>query len=128
MKEIVVSQEAPAAIGPYSHAVWSRDLLFVSGQIPVDPASGNLVGTELEPQMRQVLKNAAAVLRSAGLELEDVVKTTLFLTDMGDFPEVNRIYGESFPQNAPARSCFAVAALPKGARVEMELVASRKGA
>lgn len=116
---------APAAIGPYSHAVSRGDLVFCSGQIPLDPADGRLVGDAVDQQARQVLANLKAVLEAAGSAMDRVVKTTVFLTDMGDFPIVNALYAEAFGDHRPARSTIQVAALPAQARVEIEAVAVR---
>lgn len=119
---------APAAIGPYSQAVAAGAYLFTSGQIGLDPASGELVDGGVEAQTRQVMANIAAVLAAAGLSFAEVVKTTIFLVDMNDFAVVNAIYGEAFAALAPpARSTVAVAALPRGARVEIDTVASFDG-
>lgn len=124
---IVESKEAPQAIGPYSQAVCTDYFIFVSGQIPLDAASGDLVEGDVSVQARQVLENVRAVLEEAGSSLAQVVKTTVFLADMGDFATVNAIYGEYFPHEPPARSAIEVAALPRGARVEIEVIALRQG-
>lgn len=125
MKEIISAQNAPAAIGPYSHAVQAGDLLFTSGQIPLVPETGKLVEGGIEAQAEQVLNNLAAVLAAAGMDFSNVVKTTVFLTDLADFAAVNAIYATRFPSAPPARSCVQVAKLPAGAKMEMELIASR---
>jgi len=119
----ILTQDAPAPIGPYSQAVRAGKFLFCSGQVALDPVTGELVGDDAAAQVGQVMKNLAAVLAAAGAQFKDVVKTTIFLADMNDFAAVNRVYGESFPENPPARSTFAVAGLPKNARVEIELIA-----
>jgi len=124
MKKIVSTNEAPAAIGPYSQAVRSGRFLFCSGQIPLDPKSGQIVAGDITAQTRRVLDNIAAVLRAEGLTFDNVVKTTIFLTNLGDFQKVNEIYGSYFEQNPPARSTVQVAALPKGANVEIEVIAA----
>ncbi len=124
MKKIISTNEAPAAIGPYSQAVRSGNFLFCSGQIPLDPKSGEIAPGDIEAQTRRVLDNIAAVLRAEGLTFDNVVKTTIFLTDLGDFQTVNEIYGSYFKQNPPARSTVQVAALPKGANVEIEVIAA----
>jgi 2-iminobutanoate/2-iminopropanoate deaminase len=124
MKKIVSTNEAPAAIGPYSQAVRSGRFLFCSGQIPLDPKSGQIVPGDIATQTRRVLDNIAAVLRAEGLTFDDVVKTTIFLTDLGDFQTVNEIYGSYFKQDPPARSTVQVSALPKGANVEIEVIAA----
>ena len=125
MKQTIKAQNAPAAIGPYSHAVAAGDFLFTSGHIPLDPRTGKLAGDSIEIQARQVLDNLEAVLHANGMTFANVVKTTVFLTDLADFSVVNEIYAQRFPQDPPARSCVQVAALPGGARMEMELIACR---
>ena len=122
MKIIVFSADAPAAIGPYSQAVKNGNTLYLSGQIGMIPATGELISADVREQTAQALKNMKAVL-AAGATPENVVKTTVFLTDMADFQAVNAVYAETFASDAPARSCVAVAALPKGARVEVEAIA-----
>ena len=119
------SDRAPAAIGPYSQAVWAEDVLFLSGQTPLDPAAGTLVPGDVTEQTAQVFDNLEAVLECAGLTMHDVIKATVFLTTMDDFPAMNAVYGERFEAPFPARSTIAVAGLPLGARVEIELVARR---
>ena len=123
MKKIIHAEGAPAAIGPYSHAVQAGQLVYTSGQIPLDPASGKLVEGDIEAQARQVFKNLEAVLAAAGADWSHVIKTMVFLTDLADFAVVNGIYAETFPENAPARACVQVAALPAGAKVEIEAIA-----
>ena len=124
MKHMINSESAPAPIGPYSQAVKSGHLLFVSGQIPIDPGTGVLVEGGIREQSIQVLENLKAVLEAAGCTLADVLKTTVFLADLGDFAEFNTVYADYFiEESAPARSTVQVAGLPKGARVEIELVA-----
>lgn len=125
MSHVLNASGAPAAIGPYSHAVWAGDLLFTSGQIPLVPETGQLAGDTVEAQTEQVLKNLEAVLTAAGLTFADVVKTTVFITDLNDFGTINAIYATRFPQDPPARSCVQVAALPKGAKLEIELIAKK---
>jgi 2-iminobutanoate/2-iminopropanoate deaminase len=124
-RSIVSTAHAPQAIGPYSQAVRAGQLLFLSGQIPLDPASGELVGgADVEAQTRQVMTNLAAVLAAAGSAFQHVVKTTIFLTDLGDFARVNQVYGAAFEGvSPPARATVQVAALPRGAKVEIEAVA-----
>lgn len=122
-KKIIRTENAPKAIGPYSQAVCVDNLVFTAGQIGLDPQSGELVGADIESQTRQVLLNLKSVLEAAGSGLKYVVKTTVFLQDMGEFPRMNAVYAEFFPEHPPARSTVAVAALPKGARVEIEAVA-----
>lgn len=123
MKTAISSSGAPAAIGPYSQAIRTGDLLFCSGQIPLDPATGELVGGAIAEQTARVLENLGAVLATAGLGPGDVVKTTVFLTSMADFPAMNEVYARFFADVAPARSTIGVAALPKGALVEIEAIA-----
>ncbi|MFI5202281.1 MAG: RidA family protein [Candidatus Kapaibacterium sp.] len=122
--EIVLSPDAPQPIGPYSQAVKSRDLLFCSGQIAIDPKSGEMVQSSIEEETKQVMKNLRAVLAASGATFANVAKTTIFLTNMADFADVNRIYEIGLGTSRPARSTVQVAALPKGARVEIECVAS----
>ena len=125
-RETIHTTAAPAAIGPYSQAVTAGPYVFTSGQIGLDPLTGQLVGGDAAEQTRQVMANIAAVLAAAGLSFADVVKTTIFLIDMNDFAAVNEIYAESFEGTGPpARSTVAVAALPRGARVEIEAIALR---
>jgi 2-iminobutanoate/2-iminopropanoate deaminase len=128
MKTPIQVPDAPAAIGPYSQAQVVRmhggnRMVFVSGQIPLDPATGQMVGADTGTQTEQVIRNLAAVLRGAGLALEDVVRTTVFLADIQDFQAMNQVYEESFGVSRPARSTVAVAGLPKGARVEIDAIA-----
>lgn len=125
MKKIITATNAPAALGPYSHAVAVGELLFTSGQIGLDPATGKLAGENIEAQAEQVLTNLEAVLAANGMTFANVVKTTIFLTDLADFATVNGIYGTRFPSEPPARSCVQVAALPAGAKIEMELIATK---
>lgn len=122
--ESILTRDAPAPIGPYNQAIRAGGFLFCSGQIPLDVATGELVSGDISAQTRQVMKNIGAVLAAANATFAHVVKTTIFLVDMNDFAAVNAIYGESFPVDAPARSTVAVAALPKGSRVEIEVVAA----
>jgi 2-iminobutanoate/2-iminopropanoate deaminase len=123
MKEVIASSEAPAAVGPYSQAVKACGFLFCAGQIPLDPATGELVGADAREQAARVLANLDAVLRAAGLTRANVVKTTVFLIDLADFGAMNEAYSNYFQAPFPARSTIQVAALPKGARVEIEAVA-----
>ncbi len=113
---------APAAVGPYSHAVRSGDLLFCSGQIPLDPETNELTGETPGEQTRQCLKNLQAVCEAAGTSLDQAIRCTIFVLDMGAFGEVNEVYGEFFPSEPPARATVAVAGLPKGAQVEIDAV------
>jgi len=125
-RRAISTEGAPAAIGPYSQAIESGDLLLCSGQLGLDPASGLLVDG-VEAQTERSLTNLTAVLGAAGLTAADVLKTTVFLVDMGDFATVNAVYGRFFPEPFPARSTVAVAALPKGGLVEIEAIARRRG-
>ena len=122
MKNVISTPNAPAAIGPYSQAIETDGYLFTSGQIPINPATGEIEGTTIEEQAEQVMKNIGAVLKAAGLDFSHVVKTTCFLADLADFAAFNAVYGKYFPEAAPARSCFAVAGLPKGAKLEVETI------
>ncbi|MFO7765077.1 MAG: RidA family protein [Pelovirga sp.] len=122
-KKVISTQAAPAAIGPYSQAIQAGGMLFCSGQIPLDPATADIVGGGIEEQTRQVMNNLGAVLNAAGLTFDHLVKTTIYLTDMAHFPLVNDIYAGFLGSSAPARATVAVAALPKGALVEMDAIA-----
>lgn len=122
-RSVISTPAAPGAIGPYSQAIRSLDLVFCSGQIPLDPATGQLVEGSLETEVRRVMDNLQAVLEASGSSLANVLKTTIFLVSMDDFAEVNRVYGEYFHEAPPARSTVAVAGLPRGARLEIEAVA-----
>jgi 2-iminobutanoate/2-iminopropanoate deaminase len=123
MKTVISTTEAPTAIGPYSQAIAAGPLVFCSGQIPLEPETGVLVEGDIAKQTERVLQNIAAVLHAHGLGLEHVVKTTVFLTDLAKFGEMNTVYAEYFPSDPPARSTIQVAALPKGANVEIEAIA-----
>lgn len=122
-KTVVVADKAPKAIGPYSAAIKAGHMVYTSGQLGLDPATGNLIEGGVEAEARQALKNLQAVLEAAGTSLERAVKTTVFLRDINDFARVNALYGEFFHSNPPARSAVQVAALPKGGAVEIECVA-----
>ena len=124
-KKIILTDQAPAPIGPYSQAVSVGDLVFLSGQIPLDPKTGELVGADIESATSRVLENIRAVLESEGLSFRHVVKTTVFMQDLALFPRMNAIYATAFPENPPARSTVQAAALPKGVSVEIEVIASR---
>ena len=124
-RQAIQTNGAPAPVGPYSQAIRSGDLVFCSGQVGLDPSSGELVEGGVEAQAERALKNLQAVLDAAGLTIDDVVKTTIFLADVGDFGAVNAIYGRFMPDPAPARSTIGVGGLPKGALVEIEMVAHR---
>jgi 2-iminobutanoate/2-iminopropanoate deaminase len=122
-KEAINTQRAPAPVGPYSQAVRAGNLLFLSGQIALDPATGQLVDGDVREHTKRIMENLKAVLEGAGATLDHVVKTTIFLTDMGDFAAVNEVYGSYFAAVPPARSCVQVAALPKGVPIEIEMIA-----
>jgi 2-iminobutanoate/2-iminopropanoate deaminase len=121
----VESPRGPAAIGPYSHAVWAGDLLYLSGQTPIDPAVGTLIDGDVEAQTHRAFDNLQAVLEDSGLSMDDVIKCNVYLTDMVNFPAMNRAYQQRFNAPYPARTTVAVAGLPLGALVEIELVARR---
>lgn len=123
MKEIIATNEAPQAIGPYSQAVRTGNLLFTSGMIPIDPKTGNLVEGDVEVQARQAIGNLAALLQAAGSGLDRVVKTVVFIKDMNDFVKVNEVYATFFTGDYPARSCVEVARLPKDVLIEIEAIA-----
>lgn len=123
----VNSLSAPAAIGPYSQAVDAGDFVFLSGQVPIDPKTGELVQGDIGVQTDRVLDNLAAVLEAAGCSFADVVKTTIYLTNLGDFQAVNAVYAKRFSENPPARATVQVAALPKGAHVEIDAIAKKRG-
>ncbi|HET6410334.1 MAG TPA: RidA family protein [Chthoniobacteraceae bacterium] len=125
MKTVISSAEAPAAVGPYSQAIAAGSFVFCAGQIPLDPATGNLIEGDVTAQTRRVLDNVKAVLAAAGATLNDVVKSTVFLLDMNDFAAMNAVYAEYFASPFPARSTIQVARLPKDARVEIEVIAVR---
>ena len=126
MKEVISTKLAPAAIGPYSQAIVAGDLVFTPGQIPLSAETGLVVGDDVSAQAVQALDNLKAVLAGAGCDLDDVVKTTVFITDMSQFALVNEIYAKYFTEKAPARSCVEVSKLPKGCLVEVEAIAVRK--
>lgn len=123
-KDVIATQNAPAAVGPYSQAIRSGDLVFLSGQIAIDPATGKLVDGDVTAQAAQVCKNIAALLASQGLDMANVIKTTVFITDIAQFGAVNKVYAEYFTAPCPARSCVEVSALPLGALVEIETIAT----
>ena len=125
MKKVISTPQAPAAIGPYSQAIQVGDFVFTSGQIPIDPATGQFAEGGIKEQTRQSLTNVKAILEEAGLSLASVVKTTVFLADMADFADMNAVYAEFFAEPFPARSAVAVKTLPKGALVEIEVIAGK---
>ena len=124
MKQVISTSKAPAAIGPYSQAIQVGNLLYASGQIPIDPSTGSIVDGGIKEQTRQSLLNIQAILEEAGLSFANVVKTTVFLADISDFADMNGVYAEFFTEPYPARSAVAVKSLPKGALVEIEVVAA----
>jgi 2-iminobutanoate/2-iminopropanoate deaminase len=126
-RQAIATSAAPNAVGPYSQAIAAGDFLFCSGQVHLDPASGTLVEGDIATQTARVLDNLGAVLAAAGRSMADVVKTTVFLVDINDFAAMNEVYGRYMPDPPPARSTIGVAALPKGARIEIELIAGRAG-
>ena len=128
MKEVVFTDRAPRPIGPYSQAVAAGGLLFVSGQVPIDPSTGKLVGDDFEQQVRRVMENIRAILEADGLTLDDVVKVTVYLKDPSKFQEFNRIYSEYFKGSYPARTTVFVSDLPAGAQIEIDVIALRSRA
>lgn len=125
MNQEINTAGAPAAIGPYSQAIQAGNTIYVSGQLPIDPATGVFAGNDVSAQTRQSLYNVQEILRAAGYSCADVVKTTVLLADMGDFAAMNQVYAQFFPDNCPARAAFAVNELPKGALVEIEVIAAK---
>jgi 2-iminobutanoate/2-iminopropanoate deaminase len=125
MKKPIATNQAPAAIGPYSQAIQSGDIVFLSGQIAIDPATSQLIQGSFADEVEQIMKNITAVLAAADLKIENVVKATIFLTDLNNYKEVNEVYGRYFADTPPARSAVGVKELPAGARVEIETIAVR---
>lgn len=126
MSKKIDTPNAPAAIGPFSQAIEANGMVFVSGQLPIDPATGEFAGSDIVSQVKQSLTNIASVLKEAGLEMSDVVKTTVLLQDMGDFAAMNEVYASFFKEPYPARAAFEVVKLPKGALVEIEAIAIKE--
>lgn len=124
MREIITTDKAPGAIGPYSQAIKTGGMVYCSGQIPIDPETGEFVSSDISEQTEQVLKNLSAVLDAAGTALANVVKTTVFLADMSDFAAMNEVYGRFFNENKPARATVQAARLPRDARIEIECIAT----
>lgn len=124
-KQIISTDKAPSAIGPYSQAVWAGDFLFASGQVPVDPATGDLISQDVQEQAHQALKNVRSILETAGLTMDNVVKATVFIKNMDDFGKINEVYAQYFSTPFPARSCVEVARLPRDVQVEVEVVAKK---
>ena len=123
-KRIIQTNQAPAAIGPYSQAICIGDFLYTSGQIALDPESGQFLSGEIEEETEQTIKNISAILQAEGLNLENVIKTTVYLSDLKNFERMNQVYEKYFSENKPARACVQVAALPKGAKVEIDAIAA----
>jgi len=126
-RQVILSPDAPKPVSVYSQAIQSGELLFLAGQIPLDPVSGELVSGSIEAETERIMLNLAAVLNAAGASLQHIVKTTVYLTNMGDFAEFNGAYAKHFPSAPPARTTVAVAALPRGARIEIEAIAALAG-
>jgi 2-iminobutanoate/2-iminopropanoate deaminase len=124
-KRIIRTNQAPAPIGPYSQAIQFGNMLFISGQIPIDPATGNLVSGSVKDETHQVMKNLDAILKEAGMDFSNVIKTSIFLMDMGQFADVNEVYGSYLGSGAPARETVQVAGLPKGVKVEISMIAGK---
>lgn len=125
MKKIFTSQDAPKPVGPYSQAVEVDGLVYLSGQVPIDPKTDEIFLGDIQKQTEMVMSNIGAVLKACDLQFSNIIKTAIFLTDMADFTKVNEIYAKYFPEQPPARSCVQVAGLPKGANVEIEVIAKR---
>lgn len=123
MKKAINTGKAPKAIGPYSQAIMANGFIFVSGQIPIDPEKGEIVGKDIEEQAHQVLKNIKAILEEAGSSMAEVVKATVYLADMNDFARMNSVYAQYFPEPYPARAAFQVARLPRDVKIEIEVIA-----
>ena len=123
MRKVISTDQAPAAVGPYSQAIQTQHSLFISGQLPIDPETGQLVEGSIQDQTRQVLQNILAILRAAKLERSDIVKTTVYLRNLDDFDAVNEVYAAVLGQNPPARACVEVSRLPKDALIEIEAIA-----
>ena len=123
IKRIIQTEQAPSAIGPYSQAIRIGDFLYTSGQIALDPESGIFLSGEIEEETEQTLKNISAILQAGGVNFENVIKTTVYMSDLNDFTRMNQIYEKYFSTNKPARACVQVAALPKGAKIEIDAIA-----
>ena len=124
-KKIIRTDNAPAPIGPYNQAIQFGNMLFISGQIPLDPATGNLVVGDIKAETKLVMENLAAILKEAGMDFSHVIKSSIFLMDMGQFAQVNEVYGSYFSDNAPARETVQVSGLPKGVNVEISMIAGK---
>ncbi len=125
MKKVIHTEKAPKAVGPYSQAIETNTLLFVSGQIPINPGTGAVVEGGIKEQTKQVMENIGAILRAGGYSFEDVVKSTCLLADMNDFAAMNEVYGSYYPENPPARAAYQVVKLPLGVMIEIETIASK---
>ena len=125
IRNVIATQHAPSAIGPYSQAIATSELVFISGQLPIDPISGKMLDGDIGEKTHQIMKNAAAIAKEAGTDLSRTIKTTIFLTDLADFQDVNKAYGSHFPEAPPARSTIQVAALPLGSKIEIEFILAR---
>jgi len=125
MRKVIHTENAPKAVGPYSQAIETNGMLFISGQIPIDPASGKFVEGGIKEQTAQVMKNIGAILKQSGYTYSDVVKSTCLLADMADFSAMNEVYGSYYPENPPARAAYGVVKLPLGALVEIETIAAK---
>ncbi len=125
MKRIITTADAPSAIGPYSQAVEADNTLYISGQIPMDPATGDIIGSDIVSQTKQVMENIKAILKSAGYELKNVVKSTCLLADINDFQKMNEVYAGYYPEDPPARAAYEVSNLPGGVKIEIETIAVR---
>jgi 2-iminobutanoate/2-iminopropanoate deaminase len=125
MKKVIFTEHAPKAIGPYSQAIETNGMLFISGQVPIDPATGKIVEGGIKEQTEQVMKNIGAILKAAGYDFSDVVKSTCLLSDMANFVEMNEVYGSFYTENPPARAAYGVVRLPLGALVEIETIAAK---
>jgi len=126
MKKVIFTEHAPKAIGPYSQAIETNGMLFISGQVPIDPATGKIVEGGIKVQTEQVMKNIGSILKAAGYDYSDVVKSTCLLSDMSNFVEMNEVYGSFYTENPPARAAYGVVRLPLGALVEIETIAAKK--
>lgn len=125
MKKIIYTKQAPNAVGPYSQAIEKNGMLFISGQVPIDPATGSVVEGDIQEQTEQVMKNIGAILEEAGYTFDDVVKSTCLLSDMDNFKAMNEVYAKYYPQNPPARAAYGVVKLPLGVLVEIETIAMK---
>ncbi len=125
MKKVIFTERAPKAIGPYSQAIEKNGFLYISGQVPIDPATGKLIEGEIKEQTDRVMKNIGEILKAAGYEYSDVVRCTCLLSDMANFPLMNEVYGRYFTENPPARAAFGVVKLPLGALIEIEVIAAK---